>query len=79
MANHSYHASAATTIDAIKAKIGHNALFTETFDRMITHLTDNKIELASIKPVLGAALTFDPVKEVYTGENAEAASQINRG
>jgi predicted dehydrogenase len=78
MANHSYRTGAATTIDAIKAKIGHNALFTETFDRMITHLTDNKIELASIKPVLGAALTFDPVKEVYTGENAEAANQINR-
>ncbi|MDB6069116.1 MAG: Dehydrogenase, partial [Verrucomicrobiales bacterium] len=54
-----------------------NALFAETFQRMITHLTDNKIDIASIKPLLGASLTFDPVKEVYTGENAEAANKVN--
>ena len=27
--------------------------------------------------MLGASLTFDPVKEVYTGENAEAANKFN--
>ncbi len=79
MANHSYQVGAATTIEAIKAKIGNNPLFSETFDRMITHLTDNKIELASIKPVLGGSLSFDPVKELYTGEHAEAANKLNKG
>jgi hypothetical protein len=44
---------------------------------MITHLTDNKLELASIKPVLGSSLTFDPVKEVYIGPNADAANALN--
>lgn len=78
MANHSYRCGADTSIDAIKAKIGGNALFAETFDRMITHLTDNKIGLSTIKPVLGASLTFDPMKELYTGEAAEAANQFNR-
>ncbi|MES2708597.1 MAG: Gfo/Idh/MocA family oxidoreductase [Verrucomicrobiota bacterium] len=78
MANHSYRCGADTGIDAIKAKIGNNALFAETFDRMLTHLTDNKIDLGGVKPVLGASLTFDPVKELYTGENADAANKFNR-
>lgn len=77
MANHSYRAGSNTSISAIKAKIGDNALFAETFERMLTHLTDNKIDLAGITPVLGASLTFDPIKEAYTGENAEAANKIN--
>jgi len=77
MANHSHRTGAVTTIDDIKAKIGSNALFAETFGRMITHLTDNKLEIGSIKPVLGATLSFDPVKEVYTGANAEAANALN--
>ena len=77
MANHSHRCGADTSIEAVKAKIGHNALFAETFDRMITHLTDNKIELSSIKPVLGGSLTFDPVKELYTGEHSSAANQFN--
>ena len=77
MANHSYRCGAESTIDAIKARIGSNALFTGTFERMVTHLTDNKIALASIKPVLGGTLTFDPVKEVYTGEHAGTANKIN--
>ncbi len=77
MANHSHRTGAVSSIDEIKAKIGGNPLFAGTFDRMITHLTDNKLELASIKPVLGSSLTFDPVKEVYTGPHAEAANALN--
>lgn len=77
MANHSYRTGAESSIDAIKSSIGGNALFAETFERMITHLTDNKIELAGIKPILGSSLSFDPVKEIYTGENAEAANKLN--
>ena len=68
---------ATTSIDAIKSRIASNPLFSETFERMITHLTDNKIEIAGIKPVLGASLTFDPVKEVYTGGHADAANALN--
>ncbi len=78
MANHSYRCGSETSIAAIKEKIGGNALFTETFERMITHLTDNQIELAGIKPVLGASLTFDPVEERYIGEHAEAANGFDR-
>ena len=78
MANHSHRTGVETGVAGIKAKIGNNALFSETFDRMLTHLADNKIDPAGIKPVLGSSLTFDPVKEVYTGEHAEAANQLNR-
>lgn len=77
MANHSYRVGKEASIADITAKIGGNALFAETFQRMITHLTDNKIDIASINPVLGASLTFDPVKEIYTGENADAANKLN--
>ena len=77
MANHSHRVGTATSIDAIKTRLGSNPLFAETFERMITHLTDNKIEIAGIKPVLGASLTFDPAKEVYTGEFADAANALN--
>lgn len=77
MANHSYRTGAEGSIEDIKAKIGNNALFSETFDRMLTHLADNKIDTAGLKPVLGASLSFDPVKEIYTGEHAEAANKFN--
>ena len=78
MANHSYRTGSVSSIDAIKSKIGHLPRFAETFDRMVTHLTDNQIPLGSITPTLGSSLTFDPVREIYTGENADAANQLDR-
>ena len=78
MANHSYRVGTATSLDAIKTSIASNALFSETFARMLTHLTDNKIALTGLQAVLGANLSFDPLTELYTGEHADAANQLNR-
>ena len=78
MANHSYRVGTATSLDAIKTSIASNALFSETFARMLTHLTDNKISLTGLQAVLGANLSFDPLTELYTGEHADAANQLNR-
>lgn len=78
MANHSYRVGTPTSLDAIKTKIASNALFSETFERMLTHLADNKIALTNLQAVLGANLTFDPLSELYTGEHADAANQLNR-
>lgn len=45
-----------------------------TFDRTVQHLVDNKVDLEKYPLAMGPMLTFDPEKEVYTGENAEQAS-----
>lgn len=78
MANHSYRTGAEASVDEIRKQIGGNALFSETFERMLVHLTDNRIDAASIKPVLGGYLTLDPAREVYTGELADAANQLDK-
>jgi predicted dehydrogenase len=42
----------------------------ETFDRVTAHLTDNGINIDETKLRIGPQLTFDPVKEIFPGNDA---------
>ncbi len=49
----------------------------ETLERTMTHLTDNKVDLASIKMMISSNMAFDPVKETFVN-NAEADRMLTR-
>ncbi len=77
MANHSYRLGKTASQEQIAATIKSNPLFTETFERMLTHLKDNKLEGDLSKIVLGPMLTMDPATEKYTGEFAAEANKLD--
>ena len=77
MANHSYRLGKNTAQEEIKEKLKDNALFTETFERMLTHLKDNKLDADLSKIVLGPMLSLDPKTEKYTGQFADEANKLD--
>jgi predicted dehydrogenase len=77
MANHSYRLGKATPQEEISAKLKDNALFTETFERLLSHLKDNKLEADLSKIILGPMLTLDPKTEKYTGDFAAEANAMD--
>jgi predicted dehydrogenase len=77
MANHSYRLGGMTSQEEIKGKLAGNPLFTETFERMLTHLKDNKLEADLSKIILGPMLTLDPKTEKYTGDFADKANAMD--
>jgi predicted dehydrogenase len=77
MANHSYQLGKTTPVAELKSAIKDDALFSETFERMLTHLNDNKLEADRGKIVMGAALTLDPKTEKYTGNLADEANKLD--
>lgn len=77
MANHSYRLGKVTPQEQIAAGIKSNPLFAETFERMLTHMKDNKLEGDISRIVLGPMLTLDPATEKYTGEFADAANKMD--
>jgi hypothetical protein len=52
-------------------------MFAETYDRMLEHLTKNKIDVAATKITLGPMLSIDPKTEQYVGEFAAEANKLN--
>ncbi len=46
----------------------------ETLNRTLRHLTDNGVDLEKYPISVGPLLTFDPEKEVYTGNRADEAN-----
>jgi hypothetical protein len=49
----------------------------ETFGRFSEHLTDNKLDLATVKLTWGQKLAIDPVKETFIN-NPEADALLTR-
>jgi len=77
MANHSYRLGKTASQEDIRAKIKDNPLFTETFERMLTHLKDNKIEAEMDKVTIGPMLTLDPKTEKFSGDFADEANKLD--
>jgi predicted dehydrogenase len=72
-ANISYQLGQEMTCADLKkhlAEIKSNENALETFDRVAAHLTDNGIKLDNIKLRVGPQLTFDPAKEIFSGNDA---------
>ena len=77
LANHSYRVGKTTPPGEIAEKMKGNPLFLETYERMLTHLKDNKLGGDMSKIVLGPMLTLDPATEKYTGEFAAEANKLD--
>jgi len=48
----------------------------ETYQRMVEHLRENKVDIDQTRLTLGVALTMDPATEKFTGTMADAANKL---
>ena len=76
MANISYRLGKEATPAEISDSLKGRAAALETFERMQQHLDDNGLDAANLKPIWGAALSFDPKAEQFTGDLAEPANAL---
>ena len=71
--NISWKLGAPTAPDAIRTAL-KDANTTDAFERMLTHLADNKVDATKDMLALGKHLTFDAKTEQFTGEFARLAN-----
>ena len=75
LANISHRVGQQSKPDDIRERLKQHAALSEPFGRVTEHLAANNVDLAKTPATLGAALTFDPKSEHFTGEHAEAANR----
>ena len=51
----------------------------EVFERFAEHLDKNGVDLNMSKATLGPLLSFDPDKEVFTGDLSNDANELVKG
>jgi predicted dehydrogenase len=51
----------------------------DAFERMVTHLDANGVDLAKIPLTVGPMLSIDPTAERFTGDHAERANELLKG
>ena len=56
------------------ASVEPQAEISETLGRFAEHLSNNKVDMESVKFAVGPALKIDPVQEVFIGDRAEEAN-----
>ncbi len=76
LANIAYRVGRTMPEGDIRDRIGGNAVFRKSFDRLLTHLDANGIDLATTPAVLGPLLSFDPKRERFTGEHSNTANRL---
>jgi hypothetical protein len=76
MANISYRLGKATPQGRIRETIRGNKEFTKSFERFLTHLNANGIDLEKTPAALGPMLEFNPNAERFVGEFSEAANKL---
>jgi predicted dehydrogenase len=76
LANIAYRVGRTAPKGDIRDRIGGNAVFSKSFDRLLTHLDANGIDLVRTPAVLGPMLSFDPKRERFTGEHGDAANRL---
>lgn len=56
-----------------------NEMISEAAQRMAAHLGANRVDLKATPMTMGLDLTFDPIKERFTGELADLANPLLKG
>ncbi|MEN9990882.1 MAG: Alpha-N-acetylgalactosaminidase, partial [Verrucomicrobiota bacterium] len=54
-------------------------ILSEASQRMAAHLGANRVDFKATPLTMGVDLTFDPIKEKFTGELAEKANPFLKG
>ncbi|MFM2199009.1 MAG: hypothetical protein RLZZ505_2441 [Verrucomicrobiota bacterium] len=78
LGNISWKLGTPTAPDAIRAAL-KDANTTDSFERMLTHLADNKVDATKDMLALGKHLTFDAETEKFTGDSADLANPHLKG
>ncbi len=76
MGNISYRLGQKKSADEIKQLIKDNPELTDSFDRFLTHLAANNVDVAKTPATIGPMLTMDPEKEKFVGDLADMANML---
>jgi len=76
MGNISYRLGRKKSVEEIKATIKDNAELTDSFERFLTHLAANNVDVAKSPATIGPMLTMDTEKEKFVGELSDMANML---
>ena len=79
MANISHFIGKTASPEDCKDAIKGNKMKMEVFERFAEHLDKNGVDLNKSKATLGPLLSFDPDKEVFTGDLSNDANELVKG
>ncbi len=74
MANISYSLGQTQSPQQVRAALARKGLLASAFERLVTHLDKNGVDLSEHPPILGADLQLDPTSERFT--NSAAANRL---
>lgn len=74
MGNASYRIGQESQIDQVRDRVKGGVEASETFRQMLTHVSDNEIDISKEKLVMGPWLNFDDKTERFTGTHANEAN-----
>ncbi|MHC4109901.1 MAG: Gfo/Idh/MocA family protein [Planctomycetota bacterium] len=78
MANISYRIGRKEPVEKITETISGNSILTEAFERCLTHLRVNQVDIRREPITIGPCLTFDQKSERFVGESSEWANMFVR-
>jgi hypothetical protein len=78
MANISYRIGRKEPVEKITEAISGNSILTEAFERCLTHLRVNEVDVRREPITIGPCLTFDQRSERFVGEFSEWANMFVR-
>jgi predicted dehydrogenase len=76
MGNISYRLGQKKSVGEIRETIQGNTELTDSFDRFLSHLAANDVDLAKTPATVGPMLTMDFQKEVFVGQHADMANML---
>ena len=79
MANISHFIGKTASPEDCKDAINGNKMKLEVYERFAEHLDKNGVDLNKSKATLGPLLSFDPDKEVFTGDLSNDANELVKG
>ena len=74
MGNVSHRIGKKMSVDEIKEAIGDNADLMDSFERMLSHLNANEVDLKAEPITCGPMLTMDPKAEKFVGDYSDMAN-----
>jgi hypothetical protein len=76
MGNVSHLVGRKASVSEIREAIGNNADLMDSFERMLSHLAANEVDLEKEPITVGPMLTMDPNKEKFVGEYSDWANML---
>jgi hypothetical protein len=78
MGNVSHRVGCRASLEQVRRAVAGNAYLAESVERLEQHIRANEVDLETTPLTLGADLTMDPQREVFTGPLSEEANRLLR-